>query len=237
MVATKAALSIRVDALTDSEGKSEPTAPTIGMENRAKLESRLRALEYQGDLAGIRSFANPSSNKQKKFEMNAAVPTYNTTADAVDLMPTQRDEDLAPAERAVRAVLDVKAEKKRAKEERRKERKEKKVEEEVAVDTNGTMDVDSSPAKLDSAGKNEETAEARAERKRRKKEAKEAKKAIKAAKQAAKEEAEVAKEPKVNGEANGDSKVEKKKKRKRDDDEQQPVEEQTKEKKKKKHKE
>ncbi|KAJ3532249.1 hypothetical protein NM688_g7452 [Phlebia brevispora] len=45
MVATKAALSIRVDALTDPDGKSEPAAPSIGLENRAKLESRLRALE------------------------------------------------------------------------------------------------------------------------------------------------------------------------------------------------
>ena len=43
MVATKAALSIRVDALTEADEKSEPTAPTIGIENRAKLEARLRA--------------------------------------------------------------------------------------------------------------------------------------------------------------------------------------------------
>ena len=47
MVATKAALSIRVDALTDADGKSELTAPSIGIENRAKLESHLRALEHQ----------------------------------------------------------------------------------------------------------------------------------------------------------------------------------------------
>ncbi len=56
MVATKAALSIRVDALTDADGKSEEMAPSIGLENRAKLESRLRALEHQGEMGGMRSF-------------------------------------------------------------------------------------------------------------------------------------------------------------------------------------
>ena len=207
MVATKAALSIRVDALTDTDGKSEPSAPTIGMENRAKLESRLRALEHQGGLAAIRSFADPSSSKQKKFEMNADVKTYNTAADAVDLIPTQRDEDIAPAERAVKAVLDVKEEKKRAKEERRKIKKE-----EVASMVAGTMmEIDGTPK----ASGAEDPDLAKAERKRIKKEAKEAKKLLVA--------------------ANGDGNVKEKKKRKRE--EEQNGEEQLKEKKKKKRKE
>ncbi|KAF8511190.1 Nop-domain-containing protein [Gautieria morchelliformis] len=166
MVATKAALSIRVDALTDTDGKSEPSAPTIGMENRAKLESRLRALEHQGDLVGIRSFADPSSSKkQKKFEMNEDTKTYNTAADAVDLVATQRDEDLGPAERAVKAVLDVKEEKKRAKEERRRLKKEQ-----VEIDLK--MEVDGAAEVLEA----EDSATAKSERKRLKKEAKAAKK-------------------------------------------------------------
>ena len=174
MVATKAALSIRVDALTDTDGKSEPTAPTIGMENRAKLESRLRALEYQGDLAGIRSFADPSSSKkQKKFEMNVDVKTYNTAADAVDLVATQRDADFAPAERAVKAVLDVKEEKKRAKEERRRIKKERAAS--VIPETNGaSMEVDGA-SKTPDAKDSDLT---KTERKRMKKEAKEAKKLL-----------------------------------------------------------
>ena len=49
MVATKAALSIRIDALTDAEGKSEYTVPSIGLENRANLEHRLRKLEEESD--------------------------------------------------------------------------------------------------------------------------------------------------------------------------------------------
>lgn len=121
MVATKAALSIRVDALTDADGKSEPMAPTIGIENRAKLESRLRALEHQGDLAGVRSFATPGK-KQQKFEMGGETRTYNSNADAV-MMTTQREN---PIEKALEAVRDVKEEKRKAKEERRAKRRAEK---------------------------------------------------------------------------------------------------------------
>ena len=130
MVATKAALSIRVDALTDADDKSEPTAPSIGIENRAKLEARLRALESGNDAAGIRSVQN--GKKQARFQMSGDVKTYNTAAD--DLIPTQRE----PAERAIQAVLDAKAEKKKAKE----ERKAKKAKKEADSDDENAMEVD-----------------------------------------------------------------------------------------------
>src|ERR1700761_2505091 len=100
MVATKAALSIRVDALTDVDGKSEPTAPSIGLENRAKLESRLRALEYQSDLGSTRT----PIKKQQRFEMSGETKVYNTAGDAVGLLPAERD----PTKAAVSAVLKVK---------------------------------------------------------------------------------------------------------------------------------
>lgn len=136
MVATKAALSIRVDALTDADGKSEDQAPSIGIENRAKLESRLRTLENQGDLAGARRFAD-GGKKQQRFEMTGDTKTYNTAADAVNLVPTQRD----PMEIAVKTVLDVKEEKRRAKEERRAKKKSKKAEVDSTAD-DLSMDVD-----------------------------------------------------------------------------------------------
>lgn len=133
MVATKAALSIRVDALTDADGKSEPTAPTIGLENRAKLESRLRALEHQGDIAGARGFSTPGK-KQQKFAMNGETKVYNTAADSVGLVSTQRD----PVERALQTVADVKEEKRKAKEERRaKRRAEKEKEDPSAIGLEG----------------------------------------------------------------------------------------------------
>ncbi|KAJ7477217.1 Nop domain-containing protein [Mycena galericulata] len=157
MVATKAALSIRVDALTDSDGKSEPMAPSIGIENRAKLESRLRALEHQGDQSGVRRFADSGKKQQAKFEMGGETKTYNTQADAVDLVSTQRDDPMAIA---VQAVLDVKEEKKRAKEERRaKKRAEKEKSTETAADL--SMDVD---------GEEDEGKKAKKDKKRKRRE-------------------------------------------------------------------
>ena len=142
MVATKAALSIRVDALTDADGKSEPTAPSIGIENRAKLESRLRALEHQGDLTGVRGFSTPGK-KQQRFEMTGDVKTYNSKADAVGLVSTQREGGSA-MDAALKAVEDVKEEKRRAKEEKkakkRAEKEKKGVDEEGGGDDK--MDVD-----------------------------------------------------------------------------------------------
>lgn len=140
MVATKAALSIRVDALTDSDGKSEPTAPSIGIENRAKLESRLRALEHTGDLHGAARFAG-NGKSQPRFEMKGETKTYNTQADAVELVSTQRED---PMEIAVKAVLDVKEEKRRAKEERRAKRR---AEKEKSVTHDGGSDVEMEDAK------------------------------------------------------------------------------------------
>jgi nucleolar protein 58 len=133
MVATKAALSIRVDALTDADGKSTDDAPTIGLENRAKLESRLRALEHQSELGGVR---RPSGTgpKQARAPIGGAPRMYNDAADAPALVPAQRD----PMEAAVAAVLDVKEEKRKAKEERRAKRR---AEKEKTGDGDG-MDVD-----------------------------------------------------------------------------------------------
>ncbi|KAF9057345.1 hypothetical protein BJ165DRAFT_1520735 [Panaeolus papilionaceus] len=129
MVATKAALSIRVDALTDSDGKSEPTAPSIGVENRSKLESRLRALEYQSEGGNVRRFTD-NGKKQQRFEMSGETKTYN---DSADFVPTQRDD---PKDIAAKIVKDVQDEKKKAK----KEKKEKKKKTEDSDDDE--MDVD-----------------------------------------------------------------------------------------------
>ncbi|KAI0366348.1 Nop-domain-containing protein [Pilatotrama ljubarskyi] len=153
MVATKAALSIRVDALTDADEKSEPQAPSIGIENRAKLEARLHSLEQQGDASAVRSaFAG---KKQQKFQMTGETKTYNTAADAVDLVPTQRE----PMEAAVKAVLDVKAEKKKAKEERKAKKRSEK-EANGDVEDEGKMEVDGQ----------EESKESKKEKKRKRRE-------------------------------------------------------------------
>jgi nucleolar protein 58 len=144
MVATKAALSIRFDALTNADEKSEPTATSIGTDNRAKLESRLRALEHESEGGVVRHFAD-NGKKQQRFQMKGETKTYNTQADHVDLVSTQRDD---PMEAAVKIVLDVKEERRRAKEERRaKRRPEKEKEKEKSSNPEGDdsdmMEVDS----------------------------------------------------------------------------------------------
>ena len=141
MVATKAALSIRVDALTDADGKSEESAPSIGIENRAKLESRLRALEGGIDAAAVRGAR--MGKTQAKFEMTGETSTYNAAA---DLVPAQRE----PMEAALKAAVDVKEEKRKAKEERRAKKKAEKaakVEDEEVDEDENKMDVDGEESK------------------------------------------------------------------------------------------
>lgn len=129
MVATKASLSIRVDALADVDTKSEPMAPTIGIENRAKLESRLRALEYRSDLSGVRNAdPNAARKQQPKFQMTGETKTYNTAADAVGLSHAD------PQAAAVQAVLDVKEERKKRKEEKKAAKEERKKEKQKVVE-------------------------------------------------------------------------------------------------------
>ena len=138
MVATKTALSVRVDALTDADEKSTPSAPTIGLENRAKLEARLRALEAESDASGVRRFA-AGPHQQKRVKLAPAAPTYNPAADVVGLVSTQRE----PLDVAVKAALDVKEEKRRAKEERRaKRRTEKKEKPEPELEPAADKDAD-----------------------------------------------------------------------------------------------
>lgn len=150
MVATKAALSIRVDALAEPSEKSEADAPSIGIGHRAKLESRLRALEYQ-DGSGIRR-SGDNGRQQQKFQMTGETKTYNTQA---DLVPTQRESAM---ETAIKVVLDVKEEKRRAKEERRAKKKAEKEKAggsaDVDVDADMQMDVDGEE-KTEKKGKKE----------------------------------------------------------------------------------
>jgi nucleolar protein 58 len=149
MVATKAALSIRVDALSDADTKSGAEAATIGVENRAKLESRLRALEYRSDLTVTKAFSGERRREQPKFEMTGGAKTYNTAADAVGFLPTQRE----GAEKiAISAVQEVKSDREREKEEKRRKKEEKKAKKATAEAEND-MNVDSPEPAAASPGK------------------------------------------------------------------------------------
>ncbi|KAI5475582.1 hypothetical protein MNV49_001138 [Pseudohyphozyma bogoriensis] len=152
MVATKAALSIRLDALADAESKTSLESATIGLESRANLETRLRLLEQGMGHTSLRSLSKAGGGQagQKKFEMNGNGAQYNDAADS--LLPT------AP----------VKEEEESPKKKEKKEKKEKKKAKEA---------VEEEIMEIEEADGAEESAEAKKERKRLKKLAKEAKKA------------------------------------------------------------
>jgi len=87
MVATKAALSIRLDALADADSKSSLDSATIGLENRAKLETRLRLLEQGIGHTSLRSLSKAEGGKkQQAYTPAAGGAQYNDAADT--LLPT-----------------------------------------------------------------------------------------------------------------------------------------------------
>ena len=119
MVATKAALSIRLDALADEESKSDASAPTIGAESRARLEARARGLDQRATISSIRaSRGGAGGYQQKPFTMEANGRAYNAGADAP---PTTTEEE--PAEQP-----------KLSKEERKALKKSRKADREAKTD-------------------------------------------------------------------------------------------------------
>jgi len=208
MVATKAALSIRVDALSDADSRSDAAAAEVGITNRVKLESRLRALEHQAGIQSVRRVTAGAGRPQPKFEMTAGPGSYNTATDSVKLdsvqglLPTQPQ----PAvKQAVKAVLEGKEEKRAEKEKEKKEKKSKR-KSESAMEVDGE---EGSPAN--------ETKEERRARKAAKKAAKEAKRAAKEAKANGSEPSISKKRSAVemNGDGEAPADGEKKKKKKK----------------------
>ncbi|KIK54399.1 hypothetical protein GYMLUDRAFT_48761 [Collybiopsis luxurians FD-317 M1] len=206
MVATKAALSIRVDALADSDEKSEADAPSIGIAHRAKLESRLRALEYQDGASNVRRFGD-NGQRQQKFQMSGETKTYNTQT---DLVPTQRE---SPHEQAVKIVSDMKEEKKRLKEERKAKKAEKKKAQEsaeVPMDVDGEEKEKEKKDKKDKKRKRRESdVNEEAEEETPREETEEERKARKKARKAEKAAAAAAA---ASAQTNGDAPKKKKKK-------------------------
>ncbi|TNY20918.1 nucleolar protein 58 [Rhodotorula diobovata] len=135
MVATKASLSIRLDALADADTKSQPLdgGATIGIENRVKLEARLRQLEAGQGFSSLRSLAKANGGadrQQKKFEMKGTGAGYAAGADAVALVPTGVEPGLGGDEGVevmkVDEEEDDEAHRKREKKEKKERRKSEK---------------------------------------------------------------------------------------------------------------
>lgn len=122
MVATKAALSIRLDALADADSKSSLDSATIGLENRAKLETRLRLLEQGMGHTSLRSIAEAAGGTPgtSKFEMQGNGARYNDAADtlvptavAVAVVKMDEDEEVVGEEAQRKAAKKAKKEAKR----------------------------------------------------------------------------------------------------------------------------
>ncbi|CAL0304248.1 unnamed protein product [Lupinus luteus] len=135
-LAAKAALAIRFDALGDPQDNS------VGLENRLKLEARLRSLEGKelGHFAGSAK-GKPKIESYDKDRKNGSgglitpAKTYNPSADSVigQLANSATDEDAA-----VPIISDKKKEKKEKKE--KKKKREEKNEEDATLQADGDVD-------------------------------------------------------------------------------------------------
>ncbi|KAL1914889.1 uncharacterized protein VTP21DRAFT_7805 [Calcarisporiella thermophila] len=158
MVATKAAISIRVDALGDKD------TPEVGMENRAKVEARLRQLEGR---AGVKVNVDKSAKQQKKFEFTPS-KTYNASADAAvgekkDKKRKVDDEAMDEDENKEESGAEEEEEEEEEEKKKEKKKKEKKEKKEKKKDKK---------EKEDKKRKAEDESESKEKKKKKKKESK-----------------------------------------------------------------
>jgi nucleolar protein 58 len=145
VLAAKAALAIRVDALTDDTGEAMDT--TIGFEGRAKVEARLRQLE--GGSAGVANpFGSLTAKKTAKYtpvaaKTDAAASGYNASSDMV--LDTNGVD--------VESDSDDKAEKKKKKKKDKEEKKKKKRKSEAVVENGDDSDDEKAKKKAKKAKK------------------------------------------------------------------------------------
>jgi len=153
MLAAKAALATRVDAL------GEETNTDLGIEHRAKVESRIRQLE--GGVATKISGTAKQGAKFDKYEAKSEVVEYKAAADVT--IPKKRsidesDDDEKPATKKIKVEEEEAGEKKKKKKKDKKkeemeveaepepvvevksEKKKKKKDKEVAEDADTTAD-------------------------------------------------------------------------------------------------
>merc|ERR1712106_566761 len=126
MLAAKAALATRVDAL------GEETNTDLGIEHRAKVESRIRMLE-SGQVTKISGTAKQAT-KFDKFEAKSEVVEYKPAADVTIKRKADDSDEEVPATKKIK-VEDVEV--------KSKKKKDKKVKEEDVEETEAetTMDV------------------------------------------------------------------------------------------------
>merc|ERR1712062_736724 len=145
MLAAKASLACRVDAL------GEETNTDLGIEHRAKVESRIRQLEG-GEVTKISATAKQSA-KFDKYESKSEVLEYKAAADVTLKRKADEDEEEKPDVKRIK-VDDVEAEGSK-----KKKKKDKQKEEEAEAPAEEVTEV-ASPEKKKKKKKDKETAEA-----------------------------------------------------------------------------
>jgi nucleolar protein 58 len=118
VLAAKTALAVRVDALGDD------TEATIGFDNRAKVEARVRQLE--GGVSDALSGKGKTKNEAKKYVKTEGNNTYNNDADMS--LNKKRKVDEVKEEEAVDEKSEEKPKKKKAKKEKKVKKEEEKEE-------------------------------------------------------------------------------------------------------------
>merc|ERR1712037_1032050 len=121
MLAAKASLACRVDAL------GEETNTDLGIEHRAKVESRIRQLEG-GEITKISATAKQSA-KFDEYESKSEVLEYKAAADVTLKRKAEDDEEEKPDVKKIK-VEDIEAEGSKKK----KEKKDKVKDEEPEAD-------------------------------------------------------------------------------------------------------
>merc|ERR1711994_515465 len=144
MLAAKAALATRVDAL------GEETNTDLGIEHRAKVESRIRQLEG-GEVTKISATAKQSA-KFDKYESKSEVLEYKAAADVTLKRKADEDEEEKPDVKRIK-VDDVEAEGSK-----KKKKKDKQKEEEAEAPAEEVTEV-ASLEKKKKKKKDKETAE------------------------------------------------------------------------------
>ncbi|CAN1838097.1 Probable nucleolar protein 5-1 [Linum perenne] len=124
-LAAKASLAIRYDALGDGQNN------TMGLENRIKLEARLRSLE--GKELGRSAGSVKGKPKIEAYDKDRKKGTYNPSADAVLVTPKSNGEETVEQKRKTDDDDDKPAEEEK-KDKKKKKKKSKDVEEAAEED-------------------------------------------------------------------------------------------------------
>ncbi|KAK6233055.1 hypothetical protein QUC31_009612 [Theobroma cacao] len=149
-LAAKAALAIRCDALGDDQDNS------MGLENRAKLEARLRTLEGKelgrsaGSAKGKPKIEVYDKDRRKGAGLITPVKTYNPAADSLLGQTTPDEQDTVPKKKknveAEPSQAEEAEEAPATEEKKEKKKKKKKADQEADLPANGNHPEGEEPA-------------------------------------------------------------------------------------------